>query len=159
MLYNPRTAWKNFSCGILNVIRWAPVVWRDRDFDDGYVIRLLYYKFKFMEDFFRSGNTHAVNAERNAEKVKVVKNLCKRLWDNRYLSNALTDYRGKYGDTEIFHFEPSDTSGSEKLVWDWKTKQQEKEFRRASDHSRYMEKQDFEYLFTYLNKHLRSWWD
>ena len=159
MLIRIRSIWRNLITGIENIIRWTPVIWKDRDFDDGYVIRLLYYKFKFMEQFLQSENAHARDAKKTAMQVMVAKNLCKRLWDQMYLSNALTNYRSKYGDPEIFHFEPSKTPGYDKLVLDWKTKQQEKEYKRASKHSRYMKNQDFEYLCTYLNKHFRSWWD
>lgn len=43
----PRIKDKYYSIknGIWNIIRWFPVIWEDRDWDDYYIFALLYHKF------------------------------------------------------------------------------------------------------------------
>ena len=38
-------------------------------------------------------------------------------------------------------------------------KQNKKEFHRICDHERKMRKQDIDYLFDYMKKHIEGWWD
>ena len=149
---------RNVFRGIKNIIRWLPVIYKDRDWDQGYIFELLYFKLKNMQEFFESDNTWSADTNKTAKQIMVAKSLCKRIVDNDYLERALTDYHLKYGKDCVFHSELSTTKGFHTLVWDW-SEQQSKEFGVASEHSRYMELQDINYLFEFLRKHIRGWWD
>jgi hypothetical protein len=144
--------------GVKNIIIWLPIIWKDRDFDHSYMYEIMYFKLRNMQKFFESNNTMCANSNCRARQIMIAKNLCKRLIEQNYLSNALTNYESKYGDNYDFHFEPVEGKPFHRLVWDW-TEKQEKEFKKASDHSEYMEQQDLNYLFTHMRKYIQGWWD
>src|SRR5205807_2048688 len=83
---------------IKNLIKWFPIVWKDRDLDSAYIFDLL--KFK-LENQAKSigGNDRHVGAQINSQKMK----LCARL-----IEKIRTDfYELEYADyhkTEI-HFD------------------------------------------------------
>ena len=137
---------------IQNIIRWFPIIWQDKDFDFGYVYRILYFKFKNMEEFFRSENAWSANSIKDANRIKVAKNLAKRLSESNHLENAMMFYNKKYGDKKIMTIENG------WVVWT-KDKKMMDAFEKCGKHSEYMEKQDKEFLFDYLKKYSDRWWD
>jgi len=145
--------------GIKNIIIWLPVIWKDRDFDHSYMYEILYFKLKNMQEFFDSDCPMCANSKRKAKQIIIAKNLCKRLIEQQYLMNALTEYHKKYGEDSFdWHTEPTENPKLHRLVWDW-SEQQHKEFTRASNHSDYMEQQDLDYLFKHMRKYIQGWWD
>lgn len=144
--------------GIKNLIIWFPVIWKDRDFDHNYMYEIIYLKLSNMQKFFESDYPICANADRRAKQIMIAKNLCKRLIEQNYLSNALTNYKSKYGDESGFHFEQTENKNLHKLVWD-ETVEQRNEFKKSSEHSNYMEQQDLDYLFKHMRKYIQGWWD
>lgn len=155
----PRIKYKLHSIknGIWNIIRWFPVIWKDRDWDDYYIFALLYHKFSNMEKYFRSDNTYSVGALDVADKIKVAKLLCKRIIDDNYVDNALIPVEQKYGELK-YHFEPTNNEKLKAMIFD-ETPEESKARQRAYRHSDYMKKQDIEYLFKLLSKHIQEFWD
>lgn len=72
--------------GIRNLIKWFPIIWKDRNFDQGYIYDMLYFKLGEMQKFFESGNTYAVGADKCAEQIKE----CRRLLDH-IMTEAIQD--------------------------------------------------------------------
>lgn len=75
--------WNNFGWkirdirrSIKSVIRWLPVIWKDRDWDDSYIFIILQTKLKFQAKYIGDRDFHTL-AKRDAE----VMNLCVRLID------------------------------------------------------------------------------
>lgn len=112
--------------GIKNLIKWLPVIWKDRDWDKYYLYIILYHKLKYMEEYFNKDDIMIMYADKYAKQIKIAKNLVKRLTDNNYLNNALS----------------AQTT-----------------FMKCCKHSDYMENQDREMLFKWLNKHIDGWWE
>jgi len=67
--------------GMKNIIKWFPLIWKDREFDHGYLYNIMYFKLDNMQKFFESGNTYACGAEEHAEEIKICKELLKRIMD------------------------------------------------------------------------------
>jgi len=61
---------------IRSVIRWFPVIWNDRDWDDWYIYKILQTKLKFQSKYIGDRDIHT-RAKRDAE----VMNICVRLID------------------------------------------------------------------------------
>ncbi len=40
--------WRDFRHGVANLVRWFPIIWADRDYDWGYLSRMMEYKFRAM---------------------------------------------------------------------------------------------------------------
>lgn len=144
---------------IIKIIRWIPLLWQDVDYDADSIYGLLYYKLKFMEEYFSGDNTWGVDAKKIAKQIKIAKNLAKRLMEDDYLSNALVEHEKKYPDyLELGLSIEQDDFKFYKLV-DKNSNEEKKSFRKCSKHADYLKEQDINYLFSYLKKHIKEWWD
>lgn len=144
---------------IIKIIHWIPILWQDVDYDADSIYRLLYYKLKFMEEYFSSDNTWSIDAKKIAKQIKIAKNLVKRLMEDDYLSNSLVEHIQKYPDfLELALSMEQENSKFYKLV-DKNSDEEKKSFRKCSKHADYLKEQDINYLFDYLKKHIKEWWD
>lgn len=66
---------KNFIWGIKNLIKWFPVIWRDRDWDFNYIYKILQFKLEQQAYGIGSRDIH-VNAQRDAERMLLCARLC-----------------------------------------------------------------------------------
>ena len=152
-----------FIENIGNLIYWIPKVWNDRDYDFESIYSLLYFKFKRMEKFYRDDKkTTSANHLETAYEIMIAKNLVKRLAEDDYLDNAMTNYNKKWKDAKLFDFIPDkyDKNGKPLLYrMEDRNEEQSKDFDKCCKLSDYLEKQDREYLFKHLTNNIRSWWD
>lgn len=82
-------AWAIFN-GIGNLIRWAPVIWRDRDDEDHYLFAILEFKLSRMAAYFdryfvqagwdKKGN----NWVRDVKRMRLCAALCRRIVSDDY---------------------------------------------------------------------------
>ncbi len=89
--------WKNlgwrfreFSRNIKNLIRWFPVIWKDRDWDDHYIWEILKFKLKNQAKYIGDRDIHT-SAKYDAQRMM----LCVRLIDKiqeEYYSMEYMDY-------------------------------------------------------------------
>jgi hypothetical protein len=157
MLEKIKDKYYSIKNGISNVIRWAPTIWKLRDWDAEYLYLLIYKHLSHVEDCLRY-NGHGVNSVKEADKVRIAKNLAKRLYEKEYVNNALISVEEKYGELKI-RIEKDDTLPMySKVIFD-ETPEERKARNRAYKHSDYMEKQDRQMLFEMLNKYIDKWWD
>lgn len=143
--------------GIQNIIKWFPVIWNDKDFDQYYIYKILETKLTHMEEFFRN-DAYSVKADKEAHRIMIAKNLAKRLANENYLTNATIEYDKLYGDKDLFDSEPTDNPKFSRLI-NIATKHQNNMFDRACKHSEYMKKQDKDMLFDIIKKNIDAWWD
>lgn len=148
-----------FIEGVQNVIKWLPIIWHDVDCDYHYLYKILHFKLKNMQEYLESDYAVAADAKKTARQIMTAKNLCKRLIDDDYLDNALQRYETQYGNNNVVIFEPMENEYLHQLIWNWTDEKQEKDFGRACEHSEYMERQDIDYLFNFMKKHIQGWWD
>jgi hypothetical protein len=52
---------RSFQIGIKNIIKWFPIIWKDRDYDHAYIECMLLHKLKMMYDRFIDPNETYVN--------------------------------------------------------------------------------------------------
>lgn len=104
---------------------------------------------------------HLIRSPQTAHQLMIVKNITKRLTKHPYLENALTRYYEKYEDKFNFRdYWVDDSNNSNfKTYKDPRPPKQQKEFMEAGKHSDMMEKQDYDYLFKFLHKHMKDFWD
>ena len=153
----------NIKYGIGNLIKWFPVIWQDRDWDHYYLYVILQHKLKRMEKLHINYG-HAMSSEQIAAQIRRCLILLDRLIKDEYDENALKKYYKKWGKSKFDWISIDDEYSTLKItnknVKTKKDKKQEtKEFRRAINHERKMRKQDVDYLFKYIGKHVEGWWD
>jgi hypothetical protein len=76
--------------GIVNLIRWFPIIWKDRDYDYNYIWEILKTKIKFQAKYI-GDRDHHVRAKRDSEIMM----LCARLIDliqNEHYESEYSDY-------------------------------------------------------------------
>jgi len=54
---NMKAIYYNIKRGIKNLIRWFPIIWNDRDFDNYYIEVMMYEKLRNTYNFFVSENS------------------------------------------------------------------------------------------------------
>lgn len=82
-----QTLWYNIKYGIENLIRWFPVIWKDRNWDYYYFFKILEKKLGLLEETHTDGIY--IGWQPVAKKLKIAKNLCKRLAEENYKSEYM----------------------------------------------------------------------
>ena len=81
---------KYFVQGVKNLIRWFPIVWKDRDWDHHYIWQVMKFKISNQAEYIGTKDRH-MSAKRDAEIMR----LCVTLMDkvqNEYYSSEYMDY-------------------------------------------------------------------
>ena len=82
---------KEYIRKIKNLIRWAPIIWRDHDWDYHFIYEMLKHKLTFTEKFIREKGIHVFNTEDADSIVKAIELIDKvqnEYYLNKYLSEA-----------------------------------------------------------------------
>jgi hypothetical protein len=113
--------WKNigwkirdFYRSIKSVIRWFPIIWKDRDWDSWYIFTILQTKLKFQSKYIGERDFH-VRAKRDAEVMNLCVNLIEKVRDEYYGMEYMD-----YFDTE-YSFVDSDTPGYKQMIFNKKS--------------------------------------
>lgn len=162
--WNPCTAFYNVKHGVMNLIKWFPVIWNDRGWDYHYWITMNIKKLEEMEKSIRNG--HHLNGDHDADNIRKAILVLKRLDEDDYLGNALMFHDKKWGESN-FRFEPTNDGTNchemhldvEKATNDELKKQESKERSRCYRHSEYLKQQDLEFFNKIVTKYLFHWWD
>jgi len=161
-----KTFFRSIKYGIENLIIWAPVIWKDRDWDHWYLYKMLKFKLIRMENLHRKYG-HSVNSIKTADQIKICAKLLERLIEDEYDEHVFKNHNEKWGETHFHWDECKNKKGYSSLritrrdnVNTNKEEEQErKEFNRLCKHEDKLRKQDIDYLFKLMNKHIQGWWD
>jgi hypothetical protein len=160
----------NIKNGIPNLIKWFPVVWRNRWWDHYFIFDVLHKQLTLMEKNIREYGHHVYN-ERDARQIKIAILLIERIMKDEYHENVFRHHDKKWGET---HFNWKDVDGKEfgykdqmsvlditrdNAITKEQKDQERKEFRRLSPKVEEQKKQDIDFLFDYMKKHIQGWWD
>jgi len=101
--------------GISNLIKWFPLIWKDRDFDHGYLYDILYFKLGEMQKFFESDNTWSADAKEYAKQIKECRRLLKRIINESVIDENFNYEKCEYTIPldEVFKLEKEE----KKLFW------------------------------------------
>jgi len=103
---------RNFVQGIKNLVKWFPIIWADRDWDDAYLFYVMKFKITNMSKYIGYKDRH-VSAKRDAEIMMTCVRLMDRVQDEYYIMEN-SDYH-----KSDFNFIPcDDNSGCSKLEID-----------------------------------------
>jgi hypothetical protein len=88
-----------FVGGIKNIFRWIPTLYKDKDWDEWYILTILQKKIEFQRKEIIYANRH-VDVDRDNRDMTIVLNLIERVKDEFYNTEYLD-----YEESE-FRFEP-----------------------------------------------------
>ena len=161
---NIRHLCNSFKLGIENLYNWIPVIWRDRDWDQYFLLETLRFKISNMERYFRKCGHH-VGANKDANNMSMCVEALHRIIEEDYHKEAFKEHEKKWGEASL-KFIDSDKKGFKQLLIERpnvKTKEDEeqerKDFRYCLKEEERLTQQDIDYLFDMLKKHIREWWD
>jgi hypothetical protein len=163
---------RRFFESIQTVIKWFPVIWKDRQWDHTYLFIIMRKKLVMMRDLFNSDRAIAEGSKKRAKEMDECIVILDRIIDDfcygRKCYDAIDE---KYGKTR-YGFEPSYDSSGEytdkycqmtffRMYADTPEKQQEASemFKRCMEVEEEERKDDYDKLFKLLNKNVRGWWD
>jgi len=154
----------SFKLGIKNLFKWIPVIWGDRDWDQYFLLEILRFKISNMEQFFRKLGHH-VEANKDANNMSMCVEALHRIIEEDYNKEGFKEHNKKWGKSSWRTID-SDKKGFKELLIERpnvKTKEDEeqerKDFRYCLKEEERLTKQDIDYLFDMLKKHIREWWD
>lgn len=74
---------RDFVRGIKSLIRWFPVIWKDRDWDDSFIWRIMIQKLKFQSKYIGGRDIHT-SAKRDAEIMMTCVRLMEKVSEEFY---------------------------------------------------------------------------
>lgn len=162
------TYYYNTYYGIRNLIKWFPVVWKDRDWDEIYFYRINAFKLKQMEKLFESDYCHILDSERYAKQIKIARVAMDRLSANDYDINNYYSNRSDelFGELDWYTTPVPEKKGFRQMHFFRKGVKNKTDenlervlFKKSSKHTEYLLKQDLNLFCKMVEKHSQKWWD
>jgi hypothetical protein len=86
---------KDFVNGVKNLIRWFPVIWKDRDWDDHFIWELMMKKITFQAKYIGDQDRHT-RAKRDAEIMMTCVRLMERVKEEYYGTEYIDYHETKH---------------------------------------------------------------
>lgn len=144
---------------------WAyvPILYKDQDWDQHYLLALLEFKIRRMAKAHEEDKYHA-NAHIYARQLRVCAELLKRMQKFDYAEKLRDEHDQKWGELEM-SFDPPDDHGfslchitRKKRVTEEDHKKERKESRAIDEYEEKMYKEDAREFCRIFLKHHRNWW-
>lgn len=154
---------RNIKYGIENLVRWFPVIWKDRNWDHAFIYIILKHKLYLTEQLIRNYGIHIKNIE-DADKIKTCILLLDRLIKDEYHENVSKKYYKRWGHPKFNWIEKNEKYSEleinhKNVKTEEDQKQEKKDFHRICKLENRLRKQDIRYLFNMMCKHIEGWWD
>lgn len=153
---------------VKNLIRWFPIIWKDEDWDDHYIVEIFIKKLEHQRDFFLSDRTHILEAENVAAEIQIAIDSLRKTADSweHYESIAVQELNNKWG-VGTFDFKPvpgkpdvSELCITYPNVKTEKDKEQyKKEYKKAMKLARKKYKKDKRATYQFIADNIDKWWD
>ena len=94
---------KQFFKSINNLIKWFPIIWKDRDWDDHFIFEILKFKLKNQAEYIGKRGNH-LSAGRDAEIMMLCVRLIEKVQDEYYAGEYFKHYRQdlNFIDSELY---------------------------------------------------------
>lgn len=156
---------KRFFRGIKRIWDFAPIAYKDQDWDHTFLYDLLIFKLNRMEKFFNSGNAMCSGNERRAKQMRYAIFLLKRIKEDRYHEDEYDALEEKWEPEHIWTPDPSNSEWSRLDIVHNKAKNKEEEKQAVDDYRAHFRKQaatlesDLDRLFKHMRRYVQGWWD
>lgn len=154
----------SFFRRVYRIIQWIPIIWNDRDWDWAYALKIMDYKLKRMSDNFSSTDYHD-NTE-SLKQIKIARTLIARIYENDYGSRKTDALEAEYGVSREYNFIKDETGEYYKMEAKWVPEQSpeqvkflDKLWHKAHLDGEKQMKYELDYLFRFMSKHIRKWWN
>ena len=158
---------RNFTIGISNVIRWMPLIWKDRDWDHHFIMEPLIFKLKKHIEYLEK-YSHVECAPKQIQTMSECLELLIKVHDEwtYYEADSHDKHELKWGKSDFYTVECEDRPGSWRLMdrneeryTEEEVKQKNKEFIISTKIAQQKRQRDFEEAMEIFVKNFDSWWD
>lgn len=152
-----KQAYYNVYYGIKNLIKWAPIIWNDRDYDWNPLMRILEKKLRNMSELHESyGNAESSND--TAKELLFASFLASKIAEEDYRNEAFGDKKYLIK-KNMMQFAPIGKTGSSRIEFTGLSDDEREELLRLYKLEDDLLERDIELLFDLMKKRLRNWWD
>lgn len=164
LIWDVATSISVFTSNIKRLMEYAPLVWKHRNWDHGFILR---FNKKLYEDLYIGAITngrHVVNKSMK-RKLRTVINLLDRLEKDEYGDKLFDQLEKKYGKSKIDWIKVDDkplykmVNKRDEALTEEAKKQYKKDIKAIMKHEQYLRKQDLELLGKYITHYSDTWWD
>jgi len=174
---------KEFFLRVFNLIRWFPIIWKDKDWDDWYIFNILQTKLKHQAEYIGKKDRHT-RAQYDAQRMMTCVRLIDKIKEESYAGEYMEFHDLKFSSTKIentnsyqmnvttirecfndyFLMYPSDykrvvVKGEGRLDVSKAVDETDRKERIASNMSHNRQTRAQRLLFQLLDKHIQGWWD
>ena len=86
---------REFKVSVKNLIRWFPIIWKDRDWDDYYIFEVLKFKLKNQAKYTSDCDRHT-RSELDAKRMRLCVKLIDKVSDEFYSSEHMDYHEAKW---------------------------------------------------------------
>lgn len=137
----------NFGVGIKNIISYAPLIYKDRDWDYSYLDIMIKFKLKRMSKILTKNNRHTCT-EQNVKQINFCIKLLDRLEANDYTH---PDYEKVLEERVL--------TGIARVDFNLKNLYTEEEFKIWMEWENHWRSRDRRLLYQVFYKYIEEWWD
>jgi hypothetical protein len=159
---------KNFFKGISNLWKWRKIIWKDRDWDETFLIDILSLKLQNIANYFENKtNTNGYdfhNNEYKAQRIRTILKLMDRVYDGYYESEYFEKLEKIYGPYE-FEFVKVDNEKYE-IQRVWENNYSERELSEISkieyrlmNESKNKQEKAHRLLWKMIEFYIQTWWE
>jgi hypothetical protein len=91
---------KQFRVSVKNLIRWFPIIWKDRDWDDHYIWEIMKNKLRWQAKYIGDRDWHT-RAAVDAKRMRLCANLIDKVQDEFYGSEYMDYHESKFDFLDI----------------------------------------------------------
>ena len=160
---------KQFFRNIHNLVRWFPIIWKDRDWDDHFIFEILKFKLKNQAKYIGYHDRH-LSAKRDVEIMMLCVRLIEKIQDDYYGCEYLS-----YCDLEFESITSKTHPDLHEMVIAEKSERYNEYFKKypriakqfttndkgkkAFKIAQINENRAHKLLFKILEQNIRRWWD
>lgn len=142
-----KECYHNIKTGIPNLIRWFPIIWKQRDWDYGYLIDLVDFKLGLMAKTIKENAIIDAN-NRVSKQIEYARFLLKRAYSDCTLEAEFEAHSKKYP------FDIKKLTGEKRYGM-----AEMREFRSLMEREALIQQDAKKRLAKHLDKYLQRWWD
>ena len=152
---------------VKNLVRWFPVIWEDKDWDDYFIYKILQFKLKNQAEYI-GGRYWRTRAKRDAEKMMTCVRLIDKMNDEYYGMEYMDyyDYNFNFGNPSFEIDVTKDELDTYFAMYPLTYKKVQAQYGDTKDRSSTgllmgMDRQEKarKLLFKILEQNIECWWD
>lgn len=152
-------AYFDFIYGVKNLVKWFPVVWKNRGWDYCFMFPLWEKQFEEMERSFSKANGFIVGNKKRLERIRICKEICKRLGDDFwYHDNLFMFHDRKWGVGDFRVIDGKFELCKENVKTPEDEALETKQFLNLCKMEENHKKEDMQMLLNYIGKYWQTWW-